>query len=119
MNDSARTEFGLLAEERVLGNEFGIATSEIEGGAKKDSVARRRGSWREACFKGTKAERMRRMNRSTKQDMQRMPWTDNHNPSMEHIAGPIEVRCRADGVFGRDRRPPPARPGASRNGRGW
>ena len=35
--------------------------------------------------------------------MQKKPSTDNQNPSMEYIAGPIEVRCRADGVFGQDR----------------
>ena len=33
----------LLAEECVLGNEFGIAASEIEGGAEKGRIARRSG----------------------------------------------------------------------------
>ena len=31
----------LLAEEGVLGNELGIAASEIEGRAEKDGIARR------------------------------------------------------------------------------
>jgi len=34
--------------------------------------------------------------------MRRRPSTDNQNPSMEYIGGPIEVRCRADGVFGQE-----------------
>ena len=33
----------LLAEERVLGNELGIAASEIEGRAEKDRIAKRPG----------------------------------------------------------------------------
>ena len=33
----------LLAEEGVLGNEFGIAASEIESRAEKDRIARRPG----------------------------------------------------------------------------
>ena len=33
----------LLAEGRVLGNEFGIAASEIEGRAEKDRIAKRPG----------------------------------------------------------------------------
>jgi hypothetical protein len=32
--------------------------------------------------------------------MQKGPSTDNQNPSMKYIAGPIEVYYRADGVFG-------------------
>ena len=59
-------------------------------------------SWRTACSKDTNAERMRRINRLTKEDMQKGPSTDNQNSSMEYIAGPIEVHCRADGVFGQD-----------------
>jgi len=35
--------------------------------------------------------------------MQKKPSADNQDPSMEYIAGPIEVCCRADGVFGQDR----------------
>jgi hypothetical protein len=34
--------------------------------------------------------------------MQKGPSTDNQIPSMEYIAGPIEVCYRADGVFGQD-----------------
>jgi aspartate aminotransferase-like enzyme len=34
--------------------------------------------------------------------MQKKPSTDNQHPSMEYIAGPIEVHWRADGVFGQD-----------------
>jgi hypothetical protein len=40
----------LLAEERVLRNELGIAASEIEGGAEKDSVARRAGELEGSMF---------------------------------------------------------------------
>ena len=40
----------LLAEERVLGNEFGIATSEIEGRAEKDGIARRPGESEGSAF---------------------------------------------------------------------
>jgi len=61
-------------------------------------------SWRPACSNDNNAERMRRMNRPTKEDMQKRLSTDCQNPSMEHIAGPIEVNCRADGVFGQDNR---------------
>ena len=43
------------------------------------------------------------MNRSTKEDMQKRPSTDNQNLPMEYIAGPIEAYCQADGVFGQDR----------------
>jgi hypothetical protein len=45
----------------------------------------------------------------TKEDMQKGPSTDNQNPSTEYIAGPIEVRWRADGFSagtGRDDRSP-------------
>ena len=41
--DLAVEDDELLAEERVLGNEFGIATSEIEGRAEKDGIAKRPG----------------------------------------------------------------------------
>jgi hypothetical protein len=34
--------------------------------------------------------------------MQKKPSADNQNPSTEYIAGPIEVRCQVDGVFGQD-----------------
>jgi len=46
---------------------------------------------------------MRRINRSTKEDMQKWPSTHNQNPSMEYIAGAIKVRCRSDDVFGQNR----------------
>ena len=59
-------------------------------------------SWRKARSKDTNAERMGRINRSTREDMQNRPSMDSQEPSMEHIAGPIEVCCRADGVFGQD-----------------
>ena len=42
----------LLAEEGVLGNEFGIAASEIEGRAEKDRIARRPGELEEGPFQG-------------------------------------------------------------------
>jgi len=46
---------------------------------------------------------MRRINRSTKEDMQKWPWTHNQNPSMEYSAGAIKVCCRSDDVFGQNR----------------
>jgi hypothetical protein len=42
------------------------------------------------------------MSWSTREDLQRRPSADRQNPSMEYIAGPIEIRCGADGVFGQD-----------------
>jgi hypothetical protein len=46
---------------------------------------------------------MRRIDQSTEEeDLQRRPPADRQNPSMEYIAGAIEVRCWADGVFGQD-----------------
>ena len=40
----------LLAEEGVLGNELGIAASEIEGKAEKDRTARRSGESERSAF---------------------------------------------------------------------
>jgi hypothetical protein len=40
----------LLAEEGVLGNEFGIAASEIEGKAEKDRISRRPGELEDSVF---------------------------------------------------------------------
>jgi hypothetical protein len=40
----------LLAEECVLGNEFGIAASEVEGKAEKDRIARRSGELEGSVF---------------------------------------------------------------------
>jgi len=34
--------------------------------------------------------------------MQKKPSTDDQNPSMKYIAGPIKVYYRADGVFGQE-----------------
>jgi hypothetical protein len=50
--DLAVKDDELLAEERVLGNELGIATSEIEGGAEKDRIARRPGELEGSAFQG-------------------------------------------------------------------
>ena len=58
--------------------------------------------WRAACSSDNNAEAMRRINRSTKEDMQKGPSMVNRNPPMEYIAGAIKVDCRADGVFGQD-----------------
>jgi hypothetical protein len=40
----------LLAEEGVLGNELGIAASEIEGRAEKDRIVRRPGELEGSAF---------------------------------------------------------------------
>jgi len=48
--DLAVEDDELLAEERVLGNEFGIAAIEIEGGAEKDSLVRRPGELEGSAF---------------------------------------------------------------------
>jgi len=40
----------LLAEEGVLGNELGIAATDVEGRAEKDSVARRPGELEGSVF---------------------------------------------------------------------
>ena len=63
------------------------------------------GSWRKARSKDTNAETMHRISWSTKEDMENGPSTDNQDPSMEYIAGPIEVCYQADGFFGQDRPP--------------
>jgi len=54
------------------------------------------------CSNDNNAERMRRIDWSTKEDMQKRPSTDNQKPSTDYIAGPSEVYCRADEVFGQD-----------------
>jgi len=41
----------LHAQEGVLGNEIGIAASEVEGGAEKDRIARRPGELEGSAFK--------------------------------------------------------------------
>jgi hypothetical protein len=57
----------LLAEEGVLGNELGIAASAIEGRAEKDCIARRPGELEgSTCSSDNNAERMGRINRSTR-----------------------------------------------------
>jgi len=94
----------LLAEEGVLGNKLGAATSEIEGRAEKDSIARRPGELEGTDFNDANTQRMRRISWSTKEDVQNRPPTDNQTPSMECIAGPIEVYWRADGVLGQGSR---------------
>jgi hypothetical protein len=40
----------LLEEEGVLGNELGVATSDIEGGAEKDGIAKRPGELEGSAF---------------------------------------------------------------------
>ena len=95
----------LLAEQGVLGSELGIAAIEFEDRAEKDRIARWPGELEGSVFQRQQCgvERMRRINRWTKEDMQKGPSTDNQNASMEYIAGRIEVYCLADGVFGQDR----------------
>ena len=48
--DLAVEDDELLAEEGVLGNELGIAASEIEGKAEKDRTARRSGESERSAF---------------------------------------------------------------------
>jgi hypothetical protein len=55
---------------------------------------------------------MRWIDQSTEEDMQNKPSPDNQNPPIEHITGPIEVCCRADGVFGQDVATPAPEPGS-------
>jgi hypothetical protein len=48
--DLAVEDDELLAEEGVLGNELGIAASEIEGRAEEDGIARRTGELEGSAF---------------------------------------------------------------------
>ena len=48
--DLAVEDDELLAEEGVLGNELGLAASEVEGRDEKDRIARRLGEMEEAVF---------------------------------------------------------------------
>ena len=48
--DLAVEDDELQAEEGVLGNELGVATSDIEGGAEKDGIAKRPGELEGSAF---------------------------------------------------------------------